>query len=243
MFAVEENVSGKYVEVRLTGKLTKEAYDAFVPFTEEQIKEKGKVRMLVVMHDFHGWDLAAVWEDSKFAIKHFRDIERLCIVGESKWEKWMTSFCRPFTKAKIKYFDVAEIDQARQWMEKEHIPLHHYLLKQERILILSPEDKITVSDFQEVSNQVDPFIEANGTLNGLMIEAQSFPGWENASSMMAHFRFVKDHHKDIKRVALVSDDDMASHMPKFASHFVSSELKHFKHEDKAKALDWLAGIA
>lgn len=35
MFEITENASGKFVEFSLTGKLTKEAYDAFVPMMEE----------------------------------------------------------------------------------------------------------------------------------------------------------------------------------------------------------------
>jgi hypothetical protein len=28
----------------------------------------------------------------------------------------MATFCKPFTKAKIKYFDIAELDAARSWI-------------------------------------------------------------------------------------------------------------------------------
>ena len=45
-----------------------------------------------------------------------KEIERLAIVGESKWQEGMASFCKPFTKAKIQYFDHAHIDAARQWV-------------------------------------------------------------------------------------------------------------------------------
>lgn len=118
-FEVTELAEGRIIEVQLSGKLTKEAYEHFVPLTEERIKQFGKVRMLVIMHDFHGWDAGALWEDIKFDVKHFNDIERLAIVGESKWENGMTVFCRPFTTAKIKYFDHTEIDAARQWIEAD----------------------------------------------------------------------------------------------------------------------------
>ena len=59
-FAVTETMEGKIIEVQITGKLTKEAYQEFVPATEAAIKKFGKVRMLVIMHDFHGWTAGAV---------------------------------------------------------------------------------------------------------------------------------------------------------------------------------------
>jgi hypothetical protein len=87
--------------------------------TEQRIKQHGKVRILFIMNDFHGWDAGALWEDIKFDVKHFNVIERLAIVGESKCEKWMAMFCRPFTTAKIKYFDHNDVEKAREWIEEE----------------------------------------------------------------------------------------------------------------------------
>ncbi|QDT00606.1 SpoIIAA family protein [Adhaeretor mobilis] len=115
-FQIDECEDGKVIEVRVTGKLTAEAYETFVPFVEQRIQQHGKIRFLVVMHDFHGWDAGALWEDIKFDLKHFSDIDRLAIVGESKWEQGMAVFCRPFTTAKIKYFDVSKLDAAREWI-------------------------------------------------------------------------------------------------------------------------------
>ncbi len=117
-FVITEHAEGKIIEVQITGKLSKEAYEQFVPMTEAKIEEFGKVRMLVVMHDFHGWEAGALWEDIKFDLKHFNHIERLAIVGETKWEKGMSVFCRPFTTAKIKYFDHTDIEQAREWIKE-----------------------------------------------------------------------------------------------------------------------------
>lgn len=121
-FRVTEIADGKIIEVELTGKLSKEAYEQFVPLTEQRIQQYGKVRMLVVLNDFHGWDAGALWEDIKLDVKHFNDIERLALVGESKWEKGMATFCRPFTTAKIEYFDLAQLDDARRWIQQDVQP-------------------------------------------------------------------------------------------------------------------------
>ncbi len=118
-FNIVEHAEGKIIEVQLSGKLSKEAYEAFVPATEAKIHEFGKVRMLVVLRDFHGWNAGALWEDLKFDLKHHSHIERLAIVGESKWEKGMSAFCKPFTAAKIQYFDIADLEAARQWIHAD----------------------------------------------------------------------------------------------------------------------------
>jgi hypothetical protein len=111
-----EAIDGNVIEIQISGTLTKEAYQEFVPATEAAIKKYGKIRILFIMHDFHGWDAGALWEDIKFDVKHFSHIERLAIVGETRWEHGMALFCRPFTTAAIKYFDSKDLDPARLWI-------------------------------------------------------------------------------------------------------------------------------
>jgi len=112
-------IAGKVMQVDATGKLTKEDYEQFVPATEKLIQEHGKIRVLFVMHDFHGWSAGALWEDIKFDLKHFNHIERLAIVGQSKWEHGMEVFCRPFTTAKLRYFDSTQIEEAKKWIDED----------------------------------------------------------------------------------------------------------------------------
>ena len=105
----------KLLEVKVSGKLSKEDYGELEPLVDELI-ELGKIKILFVMHDFHGWDLGAIWEDTKFATKHCRDIEKIAMVGENAWEKWMATICKPFTMSSIKYFDAGEEAAAREWL-------------------------------------------------------------------------------------------------------------------------------
>jgi hypothetical protein len=109
----EEN-GGKLLEVRVSGKLTHDDYQHFVPAFERLVQQHGKIRVLFVMTDFHGWEAGALWDDIKFDLKHFSDIEKLAMVGEKMWEKGMSVFCRPFTSATIRFFD--DIEQARAWL-------------------------------------------------------------------------------------------------------------------------------
>lgn len=108
--------TGKVLHVKVTGKLTKEAYEIFVPAIDEQIEQQGKVRILFEMEDFHGWTAGALWEDTKFGLHHWKDIERLALVGEKRWQKGMAAFCKPFTTAKVEYFEHDKLDEARAWV-------------------------------------------------------------------------------------------------------------------------------
>ena len=111
----EEN-GGKLLVVRVSGKLVKEDYEHFVPEFDRLVKLHGKLRVLFDMNEFHGWTAGALWEDTKFAMHHFSDIDRLAVVGENTWQEGMATFCKPFTKAKVKYFDHTVAPEARKWL-------------------------------------------------------------------------------------------------------------------------------
>ena len=111
----EEN-GGKILVVHVSGKLAKADYAHFVPEFERLVRLHGKLRLLFDMTDFHGWDAGAAWEDFKLGIKHFSDIERLAMVGEKKWQHDMATFSKPFTKAKVRYFDHADAAESREWL-------------------------------------------------------------------------------------------------------------------------------
>ena len=115
---VDEENNGNIVVIHISEKLSKEDYEQFVPEVERLILKHGRVRILFEMHDFHGWSAGALWEDTKFAFKHYSDIERLAVIGEKKWQKGMTTFCRPFTKAEIRYFEHDHADEARAWLKE-----------------------------------------------------------------------------------------------------------------------------
>ena len=113
---LREEKEGRTLVVHVSGKLTAADYEHFVPEFTRLVGLHGKLRVLFDMTDFHGWTAGALWEDTKFAVHHFSDIERLAIVGEKKWQDGMATFCKPFTKATVKYFDHADTEEARKWL-------------------------------------------------------------------------------------------------------------------------------
>ena len=108
--------SPKVVGFKLSGKLHDEDYKKFVPRIDAEIAKEGKVNVLAQFHDFHGWDAKALWDDIKFSATHCTRIKRIALIGDKTWEKWMATVCKPFTMAKIKYFDAKEIDAAKAWL-------------------------------------------------------------------------------------------------------------------------------
>jgi SpoIIAA-like len=115
------------------------------------------------------------------------------------------------------------------------------LLRDKGILIVRPSGPLAAGDFRELTATVDPYIAEKGKLAGLLIEAPSFPGWDSFAGLIEHFRFVRDHHRDIERVAAVTDDDFLKIAPRIAAHFAHPEIRVFPGSEKGQALVWLEG--
>jgi hypothetical protein len=115
---LEESPAGKIVTLTFREQLRKEDFEEFVPRIEGFMGDGSKIRLLVELQDFKGWTAGALWEDTKFATRHFNDIDRLAVVGDLKWEKGVTVFVKPFTGASVQYFDENEVHRARQWVRE-----------------------------------------------------------------------------------------------------------------------------
>jgi SpoIIAA-like len=107
------------------------------------------------------------------------------------------------------------------------------------ILYVRPKSALAEDDFVQLPKTVDPFIQSTGGLAGLVLEVSAFPGWESLGAMAAHFRFVRDHHTRIKKVAIVTDAPIGTVAEKLASHFVSATIKHFPAGATAAARQWI----
>jgi SpoIIAA-like len=113
------------------------------------------------------------------------------------------------------------------------------LNRTEGILILEPIGPLQSTDFEKLAREVDPFIIEKGTLNGLMIYAKTFPGWDNFAAFLSHIKFVKNHHQKIKKIAAVTGSSFLTIMPQVANHFIQAEVRHFDYDDKDTAFGWL----
>ena len=107
------------------------------------------------------------------------------------------------------------------------------------IALLEPNGELTEDDFKSAAKLLDPYIEQEGGLNGLIIHTPEFPGWDSFAAMVTHLKFVRDHHKKIKRLAIVTDSPLGEFAEHIASHFVSAEIKHFAYDEMDQAKDWL----
>ena len=117
--------------------------------------------------------------------------------------------------------------------------IHFEQLRDRNILIITPEGLLEKSDFERFTKEIETFIASKGKLTGLMINAQSFPGWRTFGAFTSHLRFIGDHHRQIERIAVVTTSGFLKIMPHFAGLFVHPKIRHFEPENRHAAIAWL----
>jgi hypothetical protein len=109
--------SGKVVGFKFSGELTDNEFKKFVAEVETIVAGQGRIRLLMMVDYPQDLDLKAAWDDLVFWIKHTKDIDRLAIVGQKEWEKWLELLEKPFIHTEVKYYESTNVRDAWDWVK------------------------------------------------------------------------------------------------------------------------------
>ena len=117
MLQIIELTKNNLIATKASGKLRKEDIEKIHPLIHAILDRGMKVRWYFEMDNLTGWDLPGLWEDLKMDTAHAKDYEKIAMVGDKKWQEWITLFMKPFTNAEIKYFNIDQKEDAKKWIE------------------------------------------------------------------------------------------------------------------------------
>ncbi|MCF8042691.1 MAG: STAS/SEC14 domain-containing protein [Desulfarculaceae bacterium] len=124
MFKVLEGSGGNVLGAEISGAYTVQDVEQFEKACEAVIAQgHDKVNILVKLDQMQ-WSKVepkAFFKDSKYALGHIKQMRHLAIVGDSKLEEVMVKldnmiFGREKKELIEKYFDVADMDQAWEFV-------------------------------------------------------------------------------------------------------------------------------
>ena len=111
------------------------------------------------------------------------------------------------------------------------------------VVVLEPNGSLTKSDFESAATVIDPYIAEAGKLNGIIIHAKSFPGWDSFAALVTHLKFIKAHHRKVTCIAFVTDSPIGDIAETLAGHFVKARVKEFDFDELEKAINWIEEMA
>jgi hypothetical protein len=241
MFKISNLKEQNLIIVEAQGKITKEDYLINLRPILDQIKDEGKKVKLLFRtdSDFAGYTSGAALEDFKLGIYHFNTVEKCAIVSDINWIKNICNFFRPLIPCPIKIFSNKEFEAAKSWLLADNSSIKCDLDKQKGVVIVEVTSALSADDFKLLAKTVDPFIEQNGELHGVLVHAKEFPYWQNLGAFTSHFSFVKNHHKKVRKIAVAADGMIPDLAPRLASHFIAAEIKKFDYNELEEAKKWV----
>lgn len=110
--------SGNVLGYKISGTVKKEDYGNMVPEVEAVVQEKGSANLLLDMTDFK-WEALDAWgSDMKFGRDYHEKIEKMAIVGDKRWQKWLAKIADPFYAGEAEYYTSADSEAAWSWLRE-----------------------------------------------------------------------------------------------------------------------------
>ncbi len=104
--------------ITLSGLLTWAEFQAFLDQAETRdVFASGKVRALIQLEDFAGWEPGDQWGDVSFFFRHDKEIDRIAIVSDPRWRDQMLTFLfADYRQAEARFFPETDLESARAWL-------------------------------------------------------------------------------------------------------------------------------
>ncbi|NOY70798.1 MAG: STAS/SEC14 domain-containing protein [Gammaproteobacteria bacterium] len=107
------------------------------------------------------------------------------------------------------------------------------------IAILEPDAELSEKDFTSAARIIDQYLEKSGSLNGVIIHVKTFPGWDSFSALVTHLKFIKEYHKRVSNLAVVTDSSIGFFAERVGSHFINAKVKKFDFNEFDKSVKWI----
>lgn len=242
MVEVTFDTKSNIIQCRLSGVVSAEDYEkVLIPAITKHFEKNKTLKVLYyVDENFDSYELKAMYDDAKIGMKFFFQWEKIAVVSDVEWLKNSVRLFSFLFPATIETFATNELKQAKEWLEQTKQPtLEITLDEQNDIVVFQPHDKLSKEDFDYAKEVIEPFIEKNTTLKGLVIYTKDFSGWDSFTALLRHLEFIKKHHKKVQKLAFVTDAFIGEFAEKIGAHFVNAKVEHFNYEDLNKAKEWI----
>jgi hypothetical protein len=237
-----EGLPSNVVGVQAIGAVSEKDYLQVIEPLVDQARREGRTIRFVYQFgpEFDHMTSDGAWEDAKLGLTSLRVFEGCAVVTDVPWIRQSVNLARFLVPCPVRVFANAELAAGAAWLESlpESGGLSHRLLSDFGVLVVEPHGPLRAVDFDALARVVDPWIADHGELHGLVIHAPEFPGWKGLSGFVRHVKFLEDHHRKIRRVALAADSKFAELIPKIAERFSTAEIQHFGYADVEAAIAW-----
>lgn len=240
-----KDLPGNVVGLIAKGRVDRDDYQRVVwPIVEQARREGRHLRLLYQLGpEFEGFSAAALLEDARVGLRNLSLMDRVAVVSDVGPIRKFTQVLEPLMPCAVRLYANRDRDAAIDWLTHpaEQKGMTHRLLLEEGVVVVKLLAPLATETFEALALTVDHYLATHDRLEGLVVEAQSRPSWENLGSFLRHLGFVRAHHKKIARVALVTDAPIARAAATLADRMLGPEVRSFPADALDGAIGWAAG--
>ncbi len=104
------------VEMTVEGTVTKHEVEEAIKGLQCGFDQDGKSRIIEIIQHFTGIELSAIWTDIRLGVPLAQKVDRVAVVADQMWIRQMAELGHLFTRAELKVFAPAKLEQARAWI-------------------------------------------------------------------------------------------------------------------------------
>jgi len=108
--------SGNVLGYRCGGRITEAEVKEIHREIQGAVDEHGKVRFLIHIAELDLPTAKAVWEDLKLLPAYVADVERYAIVGDARWQEWLSGITDKLTRGEARHFEGDQLEEAWNWV-------------------------------------------------------------------------------------------------------------------------------
>lgn len=225
-----------------SGKVTESDFrNVLLPDVEER-SGSGHVRLaLHIGPELEGISVGTLLTDARMGLDYREEFERIAIATDNAAIRTGVHLVAPFLPFEVKLFAADEEKPAIEWAGSDAPQPIHRLNRRKGVLTIKPKGELDRGQFELITREVDSYLKGRHRLNGVLLEAAHFQGWQNFAALSTHLKFIKNHHRSVEKIAVVTGDAVMNVIPRIAEHFIRAEVKVFKAAQRSQALHWLEG--
>jgi hypothetical protein len=109
---------GGRITFKVRGLLKKAELDQAQKIAIKDIQSGNKIRLLVLVENFLGWDNQDDWGDVSFQLQYDEQIERIAIVCDKQWQEMAEVFMgKGLRSVDIRHFTPSQAALAKAWIQ------------------------------------------------------------------------------------------------------------------------------
>lgn len=123
MFKIIEGLPDDVIGIEASGTITHEDYiENIIPHCEAMRQAYGNIKMLYVLgKDFDGYELAALWDDTTYGLRHWHNVSHIAFVSDDKWPHAMLAMFAPFFPGEIRMYEYKDLEEAKKWISNAKV--------------------------------------------------------------------------------------------------------------------------